>query len=86
MFSRETPGYLNCYCSINAIEHRFFMSLLGCEACRFVSRFTNIEYTGKDKTRKPRKTIAGTMKLLLHKRQHVSLQSRWPLYVLSATR
>ena len=44
IFSRETPGYLNCYCSINAIDHRFSMGLPGCEAC-FVSLFTNIEYT-----------------------------------------
>ena len=44
IFSRETPGYLNCYCSINAIDHRFSMGLPGCEAF-FVSRFTNIEYT-----------------------------------------
>ena len=43
MFSRETPDYLNCYCSINAIDHRFSI-LSGDEAC-FVSRFTNIEYT-----------------------------------------
>ena len=44
ILSRETPSYLNCYCSINAIDRRFSMGLPGCEAC-FFSQFANIEYT-----------------------------------------